>query len=146
MTSIPRADTGSAVMRRARTTRQKRALADALDQVEEFTSAQDLHTRLRAAGERVGLTTVYTQLRSLADAGALDSVRGDTGEVLYRRCTSRAHHHHLLCRTCGHAVELSAPEVEAWARRLGERHGFRDLDHVVELTGTCARCATAEEG
>jgi Fe2+ or Zn2+ uptake regulation protein len=50
MTSIPRADTGSAVMRRARTTRQKRALADALDQVEEFTSAQDLHTRLRAAG------------------------------------------------------------------------------------------------
>jgi Fur family ferric uptake transcriptional regulator len=117
------------------------ALSVLLTQVDEFTSAQDLHARLRADGVRVGLTTVYTQLRALADSGALDSVRGDTGEVLYRRCALGVHHHHLVCRECGQAVELDAPEVEAWASQLAARHGFRDLEHTVELTGTCERCA-----
>jgi Fur family ferric uptake transcriptional regulator len=87
------------------------------------------------------LATIYSQLRALADAGEIDSVRGDTGETLYRRCDLVSHHHHLVCRRCGHAVELDAPEVETWARRVGGRHGFRHLDHVLEITGICDRCS-----
>jgi Fur family ferric uptake transcriptional regulator len=121
-------------------TRQKRAVAAVLESAEGFTSAQDLHARLRADGERVGLATVYNQLRTLASAGEIDSVRGESGETLFRRCGLASHHHHLVCRSCGYAVELSAPEVEDWAKRLGRRHGFSDLDHVLEITGMCDRC------
>jgi Fur family ferric uptake transcriptional regulator len=135
------ASIGAPVARASRATRQKRAVATLLDQTSEFTSAQDLHARLRASGENVGLATVYTQLRVLADAGEIDSVRGDTGEALYRRCGSSSHHHHLVCRRCGHAVELNAPEVETWARRLGARHGFSHLEHVLEISGICDHCS-----
>lgn len=124
-----------------RMTRQKRAVASILETTHQFTSAQEIHERLRHAGERIGLATVYTQLRALAEAGVVDSIRGDTGEALYRRCETAAHHHHLVCRRCGFAVEVDAPEVDAWARRVGERHGFRGLDHVLEVTGICDRCA-----
>src|ERR1039458_5732239 len=89
---------------RVRVTRQKRAVATLLDEIDEFTSAQHLHARLRASGERVGLATVYSQLRTLAASGEIDSVRGDSGETLYRRCGSPVHHHHLVCRRCGHPV------------------------------------------
>jgi Fur family ferric uptake transcriptional regulator len=122
-------------------TRQKRAVATLLAETGEFSSAQDLHARLKDAGEKVGLATIYSQLRALADAGEIDSVRGDTGETLYRRCDLVSHHHHLVCRRCGHAVELDAPEVETWARRIGGRYGFRHLDHVLEITGICDRCS-----
>jgi Fur family ferric uptake transcriptional regulator len=125
---------------RVRVTRQKRAVATLLDEIDEFTSAQDLHARLRASGERVGLATVYSQLRTLAGTGEIDSVRGDSGETLYRRCGSPVHHHHLVCRGCGRTVELAAPDLEAVARRLGEEHGFSQLDHVVEITGVCGQC------
>jgi Fur family transcriptional regulator, ferric uptake regulator len=125
---------------RGRATRQKRAVAALLDETPTFTSAQDLHARLKAAGERVGLATVYTQLRSLAASGAIDSVRGDSGETLYRRCGSARHHHHLVCRRCGRTVELDAPSLEILARSLGEEQGFSDLDHVVEITGVCPDC------
>ena len=104
------------VTRGSRMTRQKRAVAALLTETGQFSSAQDLHARLKEAGEKVGLATVYSQLRALADAGEIDSVRGDTGETLYRRCDLGSHHHHLVCRRCGHAVELDAPEVESWAR------------------------------
>jgi len=126
---------------RARDTRQKRAVATLLDETDQFTSAQELHARLRAAGERIGLATVYSQLRALAGAGEIDSVRGSSGETLYRRCGSPVHHHHLVCRRCGRTVELDAPELESLAHRLGEEHGFAQLDHVVEITGLCSACA-----
>jgi Fur family ferric uptake transcriptional regulator len=87
------------------------------------------------------LTTVYTQVRALADAGEIDSVRGDTGEALYRRCELGSHHHHLVCRRCGQAVEVDAPDVEAWARRLAHKHGFSEPHHVLEVSGICERCS-----
>ncbi len=133
-------DDGATSRPRVRATRQKRAVATLLDETGEFTSAQELYARLRASGERIGLATVYSQLRSLAATGEVDSVRGDSGETLYRRCGSPAHHHHLVCRRCGRTVELDAPELEALARRLGEEQGFSELHHVVEITGVCPEC------
>jgi Fur family ferric uptake transcriptional regulator len=124
-----------------RSTRQKRALAAALEASESFRSAQDLFTELRARGENVGLTTVYSQLRALADAGELDAMRSDDGETLYRRCDSDHHHHHLVCRVCGLTVEVEAPEIERWATAVATDHGFVEVGHTLEIVGTCTGCA-----
>lgn len=124
-----------------RQTRQKQAVATLLERTHEFTSAQDLHARLRQNGAKVGLTTVYSQLRALAEAGDVDCVRNERGETLYRRCESGAHHHHLVCRRCGRAVEFDAPDIEAWARRVAARNGFVEAEHVVEISGLCGSCA-----
>jgi Fur family ferric uptake transcriptional regulator len=123
-----------------RSTRQKRALAEALAATEEFRSAQSLHAALRESGARVGLTTVYGQLRALADCGEVDTIRSTEGEVLYRRCGSRSHHHHLVCRVCGRAVEVEGPEVESWAARVAKSAKFTDIEHTVEITGICKNC------
>jgi Fur family ferric uptake transcriptional regulator len=124
-----------------RSTRQKRAVAAALDGSDGFRSAQDLYTELRARGENVGLTTVYNQLRLLADAGEVDALRGEDGETCYRRCGTEHHHHHLVCQTCGRAVEVEGPEVETWAERMATKHDFVDVTHTLEILGTCAQCA-----
>src|ERR1017187_1670900 len=126
-----------------RTTRQKRALDQLLAACADFRSAQELHAELRAGGARVGLTTVYNNLRSLADRGAVDTVRTEGGETLYRRCESESHHHHLVCRLCGRTVEISAPVVERWAAEAAAAEGFIDVRHTVELVGTCRQCARA---
>lgn len=127
--------------RESHMTRQKRAVAALLAETDQFTSAQELHARLRNSGEKVGLATVYNQLGALVEASEVDTRRGESGETLYRRCGLVSHHHHLICRRCGLTVELSAPEVETWARELGRRNGFNNLDHVLEITGICDRCS-----
>ena len=123
----------------SRSTRQKRALHDLLEARAEFGSAQELHAALRARGDGVGLTTVYANLRALADAGLVDTVRTEDGEVLYRRCETGTHHHHLVCRECGRTVEVDGPEQ--WAESVGAAHGFTDVRHTVEIVGTCGACA-----
>lgn len=126
-----------------RMTRQRSAVSDALAGLEDFRSAQQLHELLREQGVGVGLATVYRTLQSLAEDGAVDVLRTPEGESVYRRCTRRGHHHHLVCRGCGHTVEVEGPGVEAWADQVGAAHGFAAIEHTVELSGLCAECRTA---
>lgn len=125
-----------------RATRQAAAVREALAARDGFTSAQDLHAELRRSGGGVGLTTVYRHLQSLADAGTVDVLRTPEGESVYRICGT-GHHHHLVCRACGRTVEIEGREVERWTRKVAEAEGFVDVDHTVEVFGTCAACAAA---
>jgi len=126
-----------------RSTRQKRALATVNDESQEFRSAQELHEALRSRGEHVGLTTVYNQLRSLAESGLVDTLRSPDGETLYRRCDTSGHHHHLLCRVCGRTVEVAGTAVERWAEKVAAEAGFVEVSHTIEVVGTCPTCAVS---
>ena len=95
-----------------------------------------------AAATGIGLTTVYRTLQALADGGEVDVLRSGSGEAVYRRCASAEHHHHLVCRRCGAAVEIEGPAVETWAQAVAERHGFSDLSHTVEIFGLCRECSS----
>jgi Fur family ferric uptake transcriptional regulator len=123
-----------------RATRQRAAIADLLEEVDDFRSAQDLHDALKRRGEGIGLTTVYRTLQSMAESGLVDVLRTDTGESVYRRC-SADHHHHLVCRACGAAVEIQGGQVETWTADIAREHGFSDVSHTIEIFGLCGECS-----
>ena len=125
-------------MAELRRTRQRTEILDLLDGLEEFRSAQQLHEALRGQGSSVGLATVYRAVQTLAEAGEVDVLRTEDGESVYRRCARRSHHHHLVCRVCGRTVEIDGPGAETWAAQVAAEHGFRDVEHTIELVGTCA--------
>ena len=125
-----------------RSTRQRAALTALLENIDDFRSAQELYDELRKRGEGVGLTTVYRTLQQMAAAGAVDTLRTDTGESVYRLC-SEHHHHHLVCRQCGSTVEISGGEVETWAAEIARNHGFSDVTHTIEIFGICERCGAS---
>ena len=127
--------------RAPRSTRQRAAVSALLDRLDDFRSAQEIHEALRRDGEGIGLTTVYRTLQTLADSGEVDVLRTDSGEAVYRRCSTH-HHHHLVCRRCGRTVEVEGPAVESWAARVADEHGFSEVSHTVEIFGVCAPCRT----
>ncbi len=128
-----------------RRTKQRAAVEDILRGTEEFRTAQQLHSDLRAAGADVGLTTVYRTLAQLAQAGEVDVLLGEDGEARYRSC-SASHHHHLVCRSCGYTVEVTADAVERWARRTAADNGFSEVSHTLEIMGICDTCAPRVRG
>jgi len=128
-----------------RNTWQRERVREELNDAQGFLSAQDLHARLREADTGIGLATVYRALATLAADGYADTLQSPDGESLYRACASSGHHHHLICRSCGRAVEIEASEVEEWAQRTAARHGFREAEHVVDIFGLCGACADAAD-
>ena len=123
-----------------RNTWQKDAVRHALTEAIGFVSAQQLHLVLRNHGSTIGLATVYRALSDLAEQGEADSLQSKEGEVLYRACTSE-HHHHLICRQCGHTEEIEAEAVESWAAKVAAEHGFTQPRHVVDVFGLCGTCS-----
>ena len=124
-----------------RSTRQRTAIFEALRNTSGFKTAQGLHMEMLRAGDRVGLATVYRNLQSLAEAGQVDVIQNESGEVMFRLCQATDHHHHLVCRSCGRSEEITADEIERWAVRVARRHGFNDVTHTAELFGFCASCS-----
>ena len=129
----------AAASRTLRSTRQRAAVSALLDRLDDFRSAQEIHEELRRDGEGIGLTTVYRTLQNLSESGEVDVLRTDSGEAVYRRCSTH-HHHHLVCRRCGRTVEVEGPAVESWAQRIAEENGFSEVSHTVEVFGVCAKC------
>ncbi len=126
-----------------RQTRHRAEIGELLRETTEFLSAQRVYVLLRERGVTIGLTTVYRTLQGFAEDGLADTVRNPTGEQVYRHC-SPSHHHHLMCRSCARAVEVEGPAIETWAAAVARDHGFRDVNHSVEIFGTCRHCATDE--
>lgn len=126
-----------------RSTRQGSAVLAALAATGAFRSAQDLHAELRRQGHRIGLSTVYRHLQAFADLGQVDAARTSDGEAVYRRCATEVHHHHLVCRHCGHTVEVSVHQMEAEMQHVAAAEGFTDIAHTVEFFGSCAACSAA---
>ncbi len=122
-----------------RQTWQKDAVMHALGQAQGFVSAQQLHKQLTQHGSAIGLATVYRTLNSLVADGLADSLV-NAGESLFRDC-SQDHHHHLICNSCGIAVEIEAKQAEAWASKVAKDHGFTQVTHTIDIFGICKACA-----
>ncbi|MBM7051045.1 MULTISPECIES: Fur family transcriptional regulator [unclassified Rothia (in: high G+C Gram-positive bacteria)] len=124
-----------------RNTKQRRIVTATLADLDDFMSAQELHQLMLSRNETVSLATIYRLLQSMAANNEVDVIRTEDGESVYRRCQAEHHHHHLMCRSCGKAVELEAPDVEQWAHSMAEKFGFTDINHTVEISGLCAECS-----
>lgn len=130
--------------RRRRRGRHSTAVGAALERCPELISAQALYARMVAEGHRISLTTVYRRLHELERAGRVDVVRDEGGERLFSAREDGRHHHYLVCRLCSRSEVVDADPVEEWSERIGPATGFADVEHTLELRGTCADCLDGE--
>ena len=129
--------------RRRRSTAKQRAVLEVLQEQENFRSAQQLYLDIRRVRQlRIGLTSVYRILHTLAVDRIAETQRAEDGEILYRLRCGPGHRHYLVCRRCGRAVGFTPVDIEEHTRRLSHQHQYSDVTHYVDLYGTCQRCRT----
>ena len=92
-------------------------------------------------------SSVYRNLAVLEHAGVVRRVVTE-GEFARFELTEELtqHHHHLICSTCGRVEDVTVPSdlegtLDRTLDRLARRAGFADVDHRLDLIGTCSDCA-----
>ena len=94
---------------------------------EDCLTAEEAYQALFKAGSDVSKTTVYRAISRLCQTGRLRRYApsrkgGEAARYQHSPCTQS--HLHIRCVDCGALAHLHCDEVEAFARHLGQHHGF----------------------
>lgn len=118
-----------------RVTGPRRAVIDAISAIEGPFTIEELS----AAAPGVGRATVFRTMKLLQEADVVCRMVLEDGGVRYE-LSGGAHHHHLICSSCGDIAEFSDPELDALIQRNAQGHTFQLGAHSLELYGRCAAC------
>ena len=87
------------------------------------------------------VVTLYRNVGDLAKKGVLNRIRLQDKKDYYE-FGSNAHHHHLVCSSCGKVVDIQSCDVKPISQKLLERNGFGSFEsHSLEFFGVCKKCS-----
>ena len=106
-------------------------------------SAEDVYKELLAAGEDIGLATIYRVLTQFEGAGLVCRHHFEGGQSVFE-LNRGGHHDHLVCAKCGTVVEFVSEVIEERQRAIAAEHDFEIQDHSLIIYGICRDCRTRQ--
>ena len=136
-------------MRGEYNTRQKREMLAFLKRHDmEPYSVDDLVFEMQEQGEKIGRSTVYRYLESLAEQGRVRKYQNAQGTMQYQHVEDTMAcdaHFHMMCKSCGRLYHVSCDLMDRLSKHIYSDHNFRLDTRETILVGVCARCG-AQEG
>ena len=117
-----------------RMTEQRRVIARILDGAEDHPDVEELYRRSVKIDAKISISTVYRTVKMFEDAGIIERHDFREGRARYETVPGE-HHDHLIDLKTGNVIEFHSPEIEALQERIAREHGFRLVDHRLELYG-----------
>ncbi len=117
-----------------RMTEQRRVIARVLSRAEDHPDVEEIHRRSTEIDSNISIATVYRTMRLFEEAGVVERHDFQDGRARYEGATE-THHDHLIDLRSGEVIEFVNDEIEALQRRIAEQHGFKLVDHRLELYG-----------
>lgn len=101
-------------------------------------TAEDVYRHMIAAGQDIGLATVYRVLTQFEQAGLLIRHHFETGKAVFELNEGR-HHDHLVCLQCGKVEEFYDAEIEKRQAKIAKERGFAVAEHELQLYVDCLK-------
>lgn len=134
MTDVEKSLEELCVERGMRMTEQRRVIARVLEASDDHPDVEELYRRSSAVDSRISISTVYRTVKLFEDAGIIERHDFRDGRSRYETVPDE-HHDHLIDLKSGEVIEFHSPEIEALQERIAREHGFRLVDHRLELYG-----------
>jgi Fur family ferric uptake transcriptional regulator len=125
-----------------RLTAPRRALAALIGAQTGHFTADELLEASRRGRLGLGRATIFRSLDVLADLGVVERLDLPSGEHAFVACEP-AHHHHIVCSSCGRSQGVADNGLERVAAAIGRETGYRVDTHRLELFGLCPSCQRA---
>lgn len=126
-------------------TPQRQAILDKFLELKGHVSADELYREIRRKHPNIGHCTVYRALKLFQEAKIAGEVNFTGKRRRFEKEYSRGHHDHLICLSCGKAIEVYDQKIESLQDALVKKHGFVSVHHRMEIFGKCKSCASRKE-
>jgi Fur family transcriptional regulator, ferric uptake regulator len=134
MTDIAKSLEELCAERGMRMTDQRRVIAKIIEDSEDHPDVEELHRRAVKVDAKISISTVYRTVKLFEDAGIIARHDFRDGRSRYETVPEE-HHDHLIDLKTGTVIEFRSAEIEALQERIAREHGFRLVDHRLELYG-----------
>jgi Fe2+ or Zn2+ uptake regulation protein len=121
-------------------TEPRRVVAEMVAERADHFTALDLVGEAKRRRLGVGRATVFRALELFEELGLVERLDLPNGDHAYVVCEP-AHHHHVICESCGRGTDVEDCGIEAVAREIETRTGYVVDSHRFELFGLCPDCA-----
>ena len=102
-------------------------------------SAADLESTLQQHGTPLGDASLFRTLKVLTDIGVMQRIHG-IDECHRYIISPDSHAHRVVCTQCGGITEFAECGLDTIIVQLERQTGYKIVDHLLELFGTCPRC------
>ena len=99
---------------------------------EAHMSAEDIYKELLAAGDDVGLATIYRVLTQFESAGIVKKHNFEEGHAVYE-VISDDHHDHMVSLDDGTIYEFNDDLIEQRQKEIAQERGFELVEHSMVL-------------
>ncbi len=117
-----------------RMTEQRRVIARVLSVAADHPDVEEIHRRAVEIDANISIATVYRTMRLFEESGVVERHDFQDGRARYEEATED-HHDHLIDLRSGEVIEFVNDEIEKLQRRIAEEHGYKLVDHRLELYG-----------
>lgn len=125
-------------------TQQREAIAGLVFSSSDHLSVEEIESRLRSRGERIGKATIYRTLEMLVRSGLVEEYDFGEGFKRYKHLFGQTLvREHLICTECGSVQEVEHPDLTRLQETIAKEHGFQPARHRLEMYGLCASCQAA---
>ena len=118
-------------------TKQRWAMAELILKTADHMDAQEIVKRVRKVNARMGVATVYRNIKVLCDAGILGITHHDMEGNSRYEIQEKGHHDHIICLDCGEILEFHDDKIDELQRKTASKMGFKIEDHRNVIHAHC---------
>jgi Fur family transcriptional regulator, ferric uptake regulator len=121
-------------------TSQRGLIWDSLIESKGHPSVEEIRENLLKQGHRIGLATIYRNLKMLLQSGLIRQSKLE-GLTRYEPVIKQPNHLHLICNSCRITIEFPSRRIENLIRQVTGEYGFEERYSRYAIFGICKACA-----
>jgi len=125
-------------------TRQRELLVRTFLDAEGHLSAEELFELTRRRDAKLGYATVFRTLKAMVECGVARETDFSDGRTRFEKHLRKPDHHHIVCQSCGKAIEFFSPELEELEERIVARYHVKPIRQKFQIYGICEDCQGPE--
>jgi len=121
-----------------RNTVQRQIILDAIKNLKIHPTVDEVYEKIKSEHPAIGKTTVYRNLRQLAQNGEIGQVTMPYSTERYDKRSDP--HYHFKCDNCGQLFDVDMDYLEDIDEIARRKYGFQIHKHDVIFKGFCPDC------
>ena len=121
-----------------RNTIQRQIILDTIRNFSTHPTVDELYLEIQKTHPAISKTTIYRNLRQLAQGGEVGQVELSNDAERYDKRTEP--HYHFHCKECKKLFDVDIDYMQGINEKVEEKHGFQVDKHNIIFKGVCLQC------